>query len=393
MTDNTKTGPDWDPTQHRDIEARFEQMAQMRGKCPVAFSARAGGVFDVLTYKDVTTVAADPGRFRNGIATRYAQAVPPLEYDPPKHRDFRRSLAVFFTPRRLSALEPVLRETARRLMAPLLQAGGGDFARELSYPLPVLAVCALLDIPNDGWQRIKELSETSLMRDSDDPEERKRADEAHYAIVAFGHEMIADRRANPRDPETDITSAYMHALVEGEKLDDETIAAALRLLISAGHNSTTSAIGNAILRLAKDQELQMMLRNNPGRLPTAIEEFLRIDTPVEELPRWAAQDSQVAGRDIPAGARIGLFWASANRDPAAFDDADRCVADRRPNRHLAFGHGIHTCVGAPLARLELRLVLEELLAATARFEVDGNVERPPFNRIGVTRLPIRVEQS
>ncbi len=385
------TPDDWDPAQHDDVGKRYEQMVEMRARCPVAFSSRHGGVWDVLRYKDLVAIAADPEAFGNAGQARFGTPVPPLEYDPPAHRDFRRSLAVFFTPKRIKLLEPVMRENARRLLAPFLEAGRGDLATDYSYPIPVMALCALLNIPSDGWQQIKIWSEDTLLHDSADSEERKRGLESHDKIVEYAREMIADRKANPRDPEEDITAAYLNAEVQGEKLDDELVAAALRLLISAGHNSTTSALGNCILRLAEDPDLQAQLRDDPGKIPSAVEEFLRLDTPVEELPRWVRNDVQIGGRTIPAGARLGMFFGSANRDEDAFADADKCIIDRKPNRHIAFGHGIHTCVGAPLARMELKVALEELLASTAHFAVDGEVERPPFHRIGVTRLPLRLQ--
>ncbi len=384
---------DWNPAEHADVEARFAQMAETRQRCPVAFDTRSGGVWDVLRYKDVQAVAASPNTFLNGGAARFGNAIPPLEWDPPRHREFRRALAVFFSPKQIARLEPVMRENARELLAPMLAAGEGDLARGFAYPLPVLALCALLDIPPENWQRIKELSEVSLLHDSTDEEVRKRGVDAHFALVAYGHELIADRRANPRDPEEDVTSAYMQAQIEGEPLDDDTIAGALRLLISAGHNSTTSGLGNSILRLARDLELQHELRTDPSLIPEAIEEFLRLEAPVEELPRWAACDTELGGRDIAAGDRLALFWAAANRDPDAFPDADTCIIDRRPNRHFAFGHGIHICVGAPLARMELKVALEELLRSTTRFSVNGDVVRPPFHRIGVTHLPALIERQ
>lgn len=384
------TSDDWNPAQHHDVEMRYKQMAEMRESCPVAYSSRHGGVWDVLRYEDLVSIAADPETFGNAGQARFGTAVPPLEHDPPAHREFRRSLAVFFTPKRVKLLEPVMRENARRLLAPMLQAGRGDLATNYSYPIPVLALCALLNIPSDGWQQIKVWSEDTLLHDSADPEERKRGMESHEKIVEYAHGMIADRRANPRDPEEDITAAYLTVKIQGEKLDDDLVAAALRLLISAGHNSTTSALGNSILRLAEDLHLQAILRNDPGKIPSAVEEFLRLDTPVEEMPRWTRDEAQIGGRTVPAGARLGMFFGSANRDEDVFADADSCIIDRRPNRHVAFGHGIHTCVGAPLARMEIKVALEELLASTSQFAVDDEVIRPPFHRIGVTNLPLRL---
>ena len=382
--------PDWNPAQPMDVEQRLAQMKTTRETCPVAWASRHGGQWDVLRYDDIVAVTSNPDGFSNCLRTRYDKALPPLEYDPPEHRDFRRLLAVFFSPKRLAALEPRIRAAARRLLAPFLDRGEGDLAQGYSYPLPVIGLCALMDIDEAHVADIKTWSETTFLMDSEEAGHRAIAVEAHERIITFALDMIEDRRRHPRSPEEDVTAAILSARPNGKPLDDDTIARTLRLLISAGHNSTTSAIGNFILHLAENPEDQDRLRRSPDLLPAAVDEMLRLDTPVQEMPRFAKSDAVVGGREIAAGERLGMFWASGNRDPDAFPDPDRFSLERRPNRHLAFGNGIHTCIGAPMARLEMRIAVEELFAATRRFELAGEPERASFHRMGVTSLPVRL---
>ena len=382
---------EWDPTQPETVPERFAQLNETRDRCPVAWNNRHGGEWSLLRYDDIVATALDPETFSNAGASRYAKPLPPLEFDPPEHGNYRRLVAGFFTPKRIQALEVRVRQTAIDLIEPLVAHGGGDLAKDLSYPLPALGLCALLDIPGRRWADIKLWSENTLLRDSDDPAEQALADAGHERILEFGLEMIADRRAHPRDPDEDITAALMAARVDGEAFDDEFIARALRIFISAGHNSTTSALGNALLFLAENPDAQSLLRAEPARIPKAVEEILRWETPVQEMPRWALKDVEIRGRQIKAGERIALFFAAGNRDQEAFPDADTCILDRTPNRHVAFGQGIHTCLGAPMARMEIRVTLELLLARTRSFRLASEATRARFHRMGVTALPVVIE--
>jgi cytochrome P450 len=384
---------DWDPSAPATVPARLAQLQDMRTRCPVAFAARHDGQWDLLKYEDIVAAALDPATFSNAGQARYAKPLPPLEFDPPLHGDYRRLLAVFFKPARIAAMEPNIRRLATELLTPLIEAGEGDLAQSLSYPLPALALCALLNIPGDHWPEIKAWSENTLLMDSSDPTDIALAKAGHEAIIAFAHTMIETRRHDPLSIEDDITSALIAARVGGEAMDDDLIARTLRILISAGHNSTTSALGNSMLYLAENPDAQTLLRAEPSRIPTAVEEILRCDTPVVEMPRWATRDVEIGGRCIAAGDRIGMFWGSGNRDETAFPDADQYVLDRRPNRHLAFGQGIHMCLGAPMARMEIRVALEELLSRTTSFSLAGAVERARFHRMGVVHLPARLEAA
>jgi cytochrome P450 len=160
------------------------------------------------------------------------------------------------------------------------------------------------------------------------------------------------------------------------------------LLLNAGHETTTSGLGNSILCLAQHADAQQQLRANPGLLNSAIQEFLRYDSPVQALARHVATDTEVGGRQMAAGSPVALVWSSGNRDEEVFPNADQCILDRKPNRHIAFGYGIHRCIGADLATLELTVVLEELLSRTRLFELNAPVTRTSWPTRGVSSLPL-----
>jgi cytochrome P450 len=355
---------DWDPAEHVDVDARMDHMKKMRQRCPVPYTNRGGGGWGFLRYEDIVAATLDPTTYRNGGAPRHGQALAPLEVDPPVHRDYRRLLTPFFTGKRMQQLEPQIRSFAQELLAPIIARGHADLAREFSYPLPVLSLCTLLGFGADRWEEIKRVSEDTLLVESPDPAERERARISHEALLVLARELVADRRAQPREVESDLPSAILAANIDGKPIDDEAAAGMLRLLISAGHNSTTSGLGNTLLYLARHAEDQQKLRAKPAAIPIAIEEVLRYDTPVQAMPRRAAKELTVHGRTIELGETIDMFWAAANRDENVFSEPDRCIIDRQPNKHLTFGHGIHLCIGAPMARLEIRVAVEELLKRT-----------------------------
>jgi cytochrome P450 len=381
---------DWNPSEHEEIAARMAHFNRMRESCPAAYTTRGGGGWGLLRYDDIVAATLDSESFRNGGAPRHGQPLPPLEVDLPDHREYRRLLTPFFTGRRMQALEPQVRGFAQQLLEPIVHHGTADLARDYSYPLPVLSLCTILGFGMDRWAEIKAVSEDTLLVESSDPAERERARVSHEQLLELARELVRDRRQNPRDVQEDLPSAILAASIAGNPIDAELAAGMLRLLISAGHNSTTSALGNAMLHLAEHLDAQQSLRANPERLPIAIEELLRYDTPVQAMPRYATRDISLHGRTVHKGEKVDMFWAAGNRDAQAFAEPDCCRLDRQPNRHLTFGHGIHLCIGAPMARLELRVALEELLASTREFRLAGTATRTPFHRVGVTSLPVSI---
>jgi cytochrome P450 len=382
---------EWNPAEFTEPGRRMEQMAEVRERCPVAWTALRGGMWTITRYKDLMAVASDPATFSNGGAPRFGRRLPPLEVDPPEHGSFRKILQRFWLPSRIRAMEPAFTQAVTDALDRIVARGSADLALEIARPMPVFALCKLLDMEPDLWGEIKELAEIQLEAESTDEAVRTAARAAHERLLDHARAMVADRRAALRDPEADIASALLIASETDPLINDELIAGVLRILISAGHNSTTNAMGNTLLYLATYPEAQSALRADPSKIPTAIEELLRYESPVQELPRYCMREVELEGRHLAAGDRIAMLWGSGNRDADVFERPDDCLLDRKPNRHLAFGYGIHTCLGAPMARMELRVVVEQILARTRAFALDGEVVRKPYHHMGVARLPVRIE--
>jgi len=201
--------------------------------------------------------------------------------------------------------------------------------------------------------------------------------------------LVEERRRHPGD---DIISGIVHGDPELPALDDEAVAGIVMMLLSAGHNTTTSAISNLVLRMAEEQTLQDRLRSDPALIPAAVEETVRIDAPQQGMRRVATADTELGGRQISAGELVWLVFGAANVDPAAAECPSEFSLDRSSNRHHGFGRGIHFCLGAPLARLQVRVVLEELLGRTSAITLAGPVSRPDWPRLGVTALPLALSE-
>jgi cytochrome P450 len=221
-----------------------------------------------------------------------------------------------------------------------------------------------------------------------DPETAKRC---AIALDEYSRRLVAERLEKPRDPELDLISGIVGQSDGVHTVTADDAVLLVRLLLVAGHNSTTSALGNCVMRIAAEDQLQTRLRSEPELIPVAVDELLRLETPVQAVPRWATEDATVAGRPVCAADKLMLLLASANRDPEQFPEPDECKLDRRSNRHLAFGYGIHRCIGADLARLELRVACEELLARTNWVSLAGPPTRTTFVRQGVSCLPVTLQ--
>jgi cytochrome P450 len=288
----------------------------------------------------------------------------------------------------MKELEVQVRADAKRLLDPLLAAGGGDAARQFARPLPPRALLTLLGQPVDDWAQVKSWSEDAYLQGAADDEARRRFEAANDGLWAYSRAVVEDRQRSPRDRDLDLVSALLATRADDEPLDPDLIAGVVRLLLAAGHDSTTSAMGIVLHYLARTPADQSRLRAEPDLIPTAVEEMLRFETPVFSMPRVVAEDVDLHGRHLQAGDRVMLYFASGNRDEQAFPDPDRCIVDRRPNQHLAFGYGIHRCVGAPLARLELRVALDVWLKHTREFGLSGEVTFEAWHRFGPRSLPV-----
>ncbi|RZL85320.1 MAG: cytochrome P450 [Rhodococcus sp. (in: high G+C Gram-positive bacteria)] len=369
----------------------INELARLRQGCPVAHSDMFGGFHTLTRYADVSKAALDFKTYRAGrpfVRVPGMKGLIPSGLNPPEHGIYRRVLNKYFTPERMDAIRPRLRQYVIEGLEPLLTAGSGDIVQELCQPYPARALSALMNLGEDA--HVKLLSHFARFAEVGwDPEAMN---ELMFKVFAEHiTNVVAERRQQPLDPEQDILSGIMAMDVGGEPIRDETVVAVGVALIGAGHATTADALSTSIYRLAVDPYLQARLRREPELIPQAVEEFLRLESPLPERGRFANTDIELHGTTIPEGSLVALNFGAANLDPEEFDHPEACIISRSPNRHLAFGHGAHKCAGAPLARVELAVALAELLARTQNFELAGptqNAEGLMLN--GISTLPLRL---
>ena len=277
-----------------------------------------------------------------------------IQDDPPRHTRFRRLVNKAFTLRRIEALEPWMTEIANALLD---DSGGGevDFVESYTIPLPVKVIARLLGIPGEDYLIFKRWSDAFL---STVPVQMGERLQNLQAMVAYFGQIAAARRAHGAE---DLITALVEANVEGEALQDWEILGFCILLLIAGNETTTNLLGNLFNALAERPELWRQMRDDRTLVEMVIEEALRYESPVQRLFRWATRETEISGVKIAKGDRITIFYGAANRDPEAFPQPDEFRLDRDLRNHVAFGAGIHYCLGAPLARAEARITLNAVL--------------------------------
>jgi cytochrome P450 len=362
------------------------ELARARGRI-VRTEGSYGGFWAVLDFDELTQAAEDTATF-SSMVPLFDTSRPPLEVDPPEHTAYRRLLNPFFSAEAMRTLEPTVRRYVTEMLDPLISQGSGDFAHEVAHPLPTRVLCELIGLPNDRWHMINDFAMAVDRVGAVRPGDPSRSEVAQ-SMVTYLRTARRDRAHHERT--TDMIEALGQAQIDGRSLSESETLGILLLMVSAGHNTTTSALGNLVLRLSRDHSLQGVLRANPSRIPDAIEECLRIDSPQQAMRRVARVDASIAGQAIKKGDFVWLVFGAANVDPKHWDAPETFDIDRRDRRHLAFGRGIHRCVGAPLARLQMRIVIEHLLRKTLLFSLSGPPERPAWPRMGVTSLPLLFE--
>jgi cytochrome P450 len=314
--------------------------------------------------------------------------------DPPRHDRIRALVNGGFKPGTVARLEPDLRRRTRALLDEVARKGRCDFLVDVAAELPLQATAGLLGVPQEHRHRMFEWT-TAIVDYSDRNvgESSPRLREAAGALVAYARDVVAARR---RDPGDDMVSLVVHAEIAGERgrperLSEGELMAFFILLVVAGSETTRNAIAHGLLALIEHPAELARLRADRARVPTAVEEILRWSSPTSYNRRTATRDVEIGGHRIRAGEKTTHWYPSANRDEAAFETPERFDVGRDPNPHLAFGHGLHHCLGASLARTEIRIVFEELLDRFSRFELDGPVEWARSNKHnGIRHLPIRV---
>jgi pimeloyl-[acyl-carrier protein] synthase len=347
------------PTYHR-----------LRAEDPVHLSPLG---FWVLTrYEDVAAVLRDPRFAKEAMMAAVAKrfgitqgtfGLSMLDRDPPAHTRLRSLVSKAFTPKVVEAMRPHIQEIVDGLLARVAGAGSMDLIEEFAYPIPVMVICELLGVPVEDRERFKGWS-LDIARGLDavmlpvDSEVAIRSGIARQGLIGYFRELIAARRASPR---ADLLSALIAAEEAGDKLSEDELLASCILLLVAGHETTVNLIGNGMLALLRHPAELRQLREHPELITGAVEELLRYDGPVQRTGRMPSEDVTIGGRTIAKGEMVMPFIGAADRDPAQFPDPDRLDITRSENRHVAFGTGIHFCLGAPLARVEGQIAINTLL--------------------------------
>jgi hypothetical protein len=313
--------------------------------------------------------------------------IPPniFNMDPPRHDELRAVLARVLTPARVAGLEPRVRECARELVAGFREKGACDAATEYAQLIPTLTMCELLDLPKAERLRfLKWNLDTLGSHDFTSPAALKAYAEMHE----YWQGLVAGRR---KQRGGDLISQILHHPVDGAALSDAEIAGFCSLLLDASQNTTMNMISHSILALGRHPDARRRLAREPGLWLRAIEELLRFVSPVQGLARTTTREITLHGATLPAGEQVLLLYGSANHDESVFADPERFDLDRTARSHWAFGHGIHHCLGSAVARLEIRVALQELLAAVPDWQIDeaGVVLNQLVPTRGVAHAPIR----
>ncbi|MFC7219624.1 cytochrome P450 [Streptomyces polyrhachis] len=376
-----------DPRLHRD-DVLAPVWRWLRHHDPVRWSAHpsGGGYWSVTTHAEAVQVLRDSRTFssergmRLGGDPRAAAAASRkmlIVTDPPRHGAVRRIIASAFAARTVRRLEQNMKETVTAALDRALEQGACDFV-EIAAMLPVSVICDLLGVPRADWDFMLDRTTVAFGAVDEHGSPTAAAVEAHAEILVYYAELVAERRRRPRE---DVVTALVRGEVDGRALTDEEILLNCDGLISGGNETTRHAAVGGLLALAAHPDQWQALRGDPGLLPTAVDEILRWTSPGAHTLRTAVRDTELAGQRIGAGQSVVAWGASVNRDESVFDEPDEFRLDRRPNRHLTFGHGAHYCLGGALATSELRVLFGELRQRVAEVEVAGPVRRVRSNHI------------
>ncbi len=358
----------FDPLDRAIRRDPFPFFAGLRDRCPVGWSGRWGGFWVISRYDDVLAIHRDPGTFRSGEGVLipplgYGGRMIPMESDPPWHTGIRRALTPLFRPGHVESLEPFARAVVRSTLSRYIESGEGDLGA-LAVTVPMRVTSRLLGIPTeeDPFRRWEHaiIHERGLQ-----PELGAEAGAELYRFLA---RTLDDRK---RWGEGDVVDVLRSVEVKGDRLTGGQVLDTLFFLLLAGLDNTAFAIRNALWYLGVHPDVRSELVSDPSSIPVALEELLRLYSPVPGLGRTAAHDMELRRHHVREGDRLLLLWGAADRDERAFSEPDQFILGRERNHHLAFGAGIHRCLGAALALMEMRVVLEEILDQAPEYELVG----------------------
>lgn len=387
------SGPAFDPWDPAFLADPYPAYAELREQGPVSYYEPTDQWL-VPRHADVSALLRDRrlGRtYRHRFThEEFGRTAPPpehepfhtlndhgmLDLEPPDHTRIRRLVSKAFTPRTVERLKPFVEEVAGALVARLVERGGGDLLADVAEPLPVAVIARMLGVPDAdrGLLRPWSAAICGMYELSPDEDTAARAVRASLEFSAYLRDLIAARRSAPGD---DLVSALIAAHDEDDRLTETELVATAALLLNAGHEATVNATVNGWWALFRNPAQLAALRADHSLVPTAVEELTRYDTPLQLFERWVLDDIEIGGTTIPRGAEIAMLFGSANHDPEVFTDPARLDLARPDNPHISFGAGIHYCLGAPLARLELTASLTALLRQAPALAPTAEPERKP----------------
>jgi cytochrome P450 len=379
----------------------------LRDLAPVYWHANgpSGGFWAITRYADARRIFDDSDSFSSerGVALNMAAVLNEttagfgqmmLLTDPPRHGQIRALINRKLTPRAVASYEPRVRQITVEIIDEVLERGECDFAADVAARLPTAVICEMMGVPREHRDRMMEFARLSI--GTQDPEYQRdtTAMETGTFVAAesfsYFSSLIKERMRKPGD---DLVSALLHGRAGEAQLSEIEVLFNCFLLIMGGQTTTSNAISGGLLAMLERPAQMARLQAEPAVMPLAIEEFLRWTSPVIHIMRTATRDYELRGHLIRKGERVVIWTSSANRDEAEFADAGEFIVDRSPNDHIAFGHGEHFCIGANLARLEMRVMIEEVLAAICDLELGGRVERLRSSLVGgIKHLPVRFKE-
>ncbi len=401
LKERIASGASWNPIDPEYVQSPFPTYRRLQEHDPVHRSSLMRG-WVLSRFQDVDGVLRDFKHFgsdeRNGGvdtpigAAMIEEARSLLVLDPPDHTRLRGIVSKAFTPRAIAAIEPRIEEIVDELLD-AIEGDDVDLIEALADPLPTIVIAELLGVPSEDRDRFKLWSDALAvtLEPTSTPEQISVAQEARHALWDYFGTIIDERRESPRD---DLISELIVAEEEGERLTHQELLSTLSLLLVAGNETTTNLIGNGMLALLRHPDQLAKLREHPELTETAIEELLRFDGPVQVDGRTVLEDTTIGGKRVKRGEQLILLLGAANHDPDVYDRPEELDIERDSRSHIAFGRGIHHCLGAPLARMEGRIAFLRLLERFPSIELSGEARfRNQIVLRGLNSLPVRVSRA
>jgi cytochrome P450 len=363
----------------------------LRRECPVVHGSKYGGYWLLTRYEDVLDAVRDWRTYTSSVVgntaipqiTRRSPDDPalPIELDPPLHSRYRSLINPVFSPQRIEVLRPAIAALVVQLVDRFVERGGGDLVADYAMPLSVGTLAEFTGFPKADTERwVGWIQRMFNVHDRED------GALATQEFIAYIYDLIIERRKQPCG---DFISLLIESEVDGHRLTDYEIRSYTMVQFGAGFETTADALSVMFYYLAEHPEARHQLAENPSLIPSAVEEFLRYSTPIQVFGRNTTHEVELRGQTMATGDIVALGFGAANHDPAVFTEPERCLLDRTPNPHLTFGAGIHLCLGAPVARLEMQVTLEEFLRRVPPYRVAGEVVwKTRGDRRGLATLPV-----